>query len=96
MIPIERIQTIQHILSFFFDSNLNKKNLRSWSKICDILRITKKSCFKKNLNISSASDVSTSKFQHVVHLCKSIEYDTLIFKNCAASEVTIEKYVGSL
>ena len=29
-----------------------------------------------------------------VHLCKSFEYGTLIFKNCAVCEVTIEKYVG--
>ena len=31
-----------------------------------------------------------------MHLCKSLEYCVLIFKNCAASEVTIEKYVGYL
>ena len=47
-------------------------------------------------NVSSANDVSRSKFQHVVHLCKSTEYGTLIFKNCAVSEVSIEKYVGSV
>ena len=27
---------------------------------------------------------------------KSFEYGTLIFKDCAASEVTIENYVGSI
>ena len=48
----------------------------------------------KNLNISSTNDVTRSKFQHVVELCKSIEYGTLIFKNCAVREVAIEKYVG--
>ena len=47
-------------------------------------------------NVSSTNDVSRSKFQHVVHLCKSTEYGTLIFKNCAVSEVSIEKYVGSV
>ena len=47
-------------------------NIWSWSKICDILRITKKRCFKENLNISATNDVSRSQFQHVVHLCKSI------------------------
>ena len=31
-----------------------------------------------------------------MHLCKSLDYCALIFKSCAASEVTIEKYVGSL
>ena len=44
-------------------------------------------------NVSSINDVSRSKFQHVVHLCKSTEYGTLISKNCAVSEVSIEKYV---
>ena len=31
-----------------------------------------------------------------MHLYKSIEHGTLIYKNCAVSEVTIKKYVGSL
>ena len=38
--------------------------------------------------------LAVSKFQYVVHLCKLFECSTLIFKNCAVSEVAIEKYVG--
>ena len=51
---------------------------------------------KKNLNISTTNDVTRLKFQYVVHLFKSLEYGTFIFENCAVSEVTIEKYIGSL
>ena len=40
--------------------------------------------------------LAVSKFQYVVHLCKLFECSTLIFKNCAVSEVAIEKYVGLL
>ena len=66
--------------------------LRSWSKIRDILRITKKVILKKNLNIYSKNDFSRSEFQYVTI---SLECDTLIFKICVVSKVTTEKYIGS-
>ena len=54
--------------------------------------VTKKRSLLKNLNIFSINNVNRPKFQHVVHLCKSIEHGTLIYKYFAVSEVTIEKY----
>ena len=54
----------------------------------------KKVYIYKDLNIS-LTNVSRLKFRYVMHLCKSFEYDILIFENCAVSELTIKKYVNA-
>ena len=51
--------------------------------------------FPKNLQFDPPPLQLGTK-EYVVHLCRSFEYGTLIFKNCAANDVASEKYVGSL
>ena len=57
------------------------------------MRITKIDILKKIL-ISPQQILADQNFSNASVL--AFEYGTLTFKNCAVSEVTIEKYVASL
>lgn len=64
------------------------RSLRTSSKMLDILKITMRPLFRK---IYIFTQLMMLARQYAVHLYKSFEYSTLIFKNC----VTIKKYAGS-